>query len=209
METITQQNRMFAQDLYQTDDLREWIGLFLHACRSRNLTAGTTEYYAKKLNALIGFCSDIAITEVGQVTPETIRHFLIFLEERNHKPGGVHCYFRAVKAFLKWYEREVERDDWKNPIDRVRAPIVLSRTFGPVHLETIKSMIGVVGATDLVNARDKATLLFLLDSGVRLSEFLTLNKEDVDLITGAVQIRCGKGRKPRLVYMGEKTRQSL
>ena len=61
----------------------------------------------------------------------------------------------------------------------------------------------------LSDARDKASLLVLLDTGMRLTEFLSLNREDVDPITGMILIRSGKGRKPRNVYLGDKSRQIL
>jgi hypothetical protein len=51
METITYQNNSFTLNVYQTDDLRKWIGIYLHACRSRNLAAGTIEFYDKKISA--------------------------------------------------------------------------------------------------------------------------------------------------------------
>lgn len=191
------------------DDLHSWIDVYLHACRSRNLAAGTIEFYAKKLNVFISFCSDLTVTDISQITPELLRHFLIFLEERNHKPAGIHCYYRAVKTFLKWYEQETDQQDWRNPINKVKAPIIPLEPLDPVSVDTIKSMIQTCVRGDLPAARDKACLLFLLDTGVRLSEFLALNREDVNLLTGAIQIRHGKGRKPRNVYMGDKARQTL
>lgn len=209
MKTVLSQSHAFTQELYQSDNLQEWIELFLHSCRSRNLASGTIGFYIKKLGAFLVFCSDLAITEVGQITPEIIRHFLIYLEERHHKPGGIHCYYRALKTFLKWYEEEVERADWSNPIERVKAPFIPLEPLDPVSIDTIRAMIDAEGQSNLLNLRDKAILLFFLDTGVRLAELLGLNKEDVNLITGAVQIRNGKGRKPRNVYMGEKTRKAV
>jgi site-specific recombinase XerD len=209
VKAITYENRTFIPDLYETDDLQYWIDLFLYAGRSRNLAAGTIEFYTKKLNAFIAFCSAIAIADVGQITPDTIRHFLIFLEERNHNPAGVHAYYRSVKTFLKWYEQETELGDWRNPIDKVKAPIVPLEPLDPVSVQTIKAMIQSDGRNALTDARDKAALLLLLDTGVRLAEFLALNREDVNMISGTIQIRSGKGRKPRNVYMGEKARQTL
>jgi len=209
VKAITHENRTFIPEIYDTDNLRYWIELFLHAGHSRNLATGTIGFYTKKLNAFIAFCSAMAITDVSQIVPDTIRHFLIFLEERNHNPAGVHAYYRSVKTFLKWYEQETERADWRNPIDRVKAPIVPLEPLDPVSLNTIKSMIQSGACTGLIDARDKAALLFLLDTGVRLAEFLALNREDVNMITGTVQIRSGKGRKPRNTYLGDKSRQTL
>jgi site-specific recombinase XerD len=195
--------------IYQNDDLRDWIGIFLHACRSRNLAAGTIEFYCKKLNVFIQFCTDLAITNISQLTAENIRQFLIYLEEKKHKPAGIHCYYRSLKTFLKWYEREVEPADWRNPINKVKAPIVPLEPLDPVSIETIKAMMETCKRGQLSDARDKAALLFLLDTGMRLAEFLALNKVDIDPITGAVLIRSGKGRKPRNVYLGDKSRQML
>lgn len=209
MNAISQQSRTYTLDIYENDDLQEWIDAFLHACRSRNLAAGTIEFYVKKLKAFVQFCQDLAITRVDQITQHTIRQYLIFLEERNHKPAGIHCYYRSLKTFLKWYEQETERTDWRNPIDRVKAPIVPLEPLDPVSLDTIRAMIQAGGSTDLLNARDKAILLFLLDTGVRLSELLGLSRNDINPITGLVQVRQGKGRKPRNVYMGETARLTL
>lgn len=209
MDEIIHQNHALILDIHQSDDLRSWVTAFLHNCRSRNLAGGTIEFYSKKLNVFIQFCEVFAITRISQITPDTIRHFLIFLEERHHKPAGIHCYYRSVKTFLKWYEREVELTDWRNPVEKVKAPIVPLEPLDPVSIDVIRSMIQTCGSGGFTAARDKAILLFLLDTGVRLSEFLALNKEDVNMITGAIQIRRGKGRKPRNVYLGDKARRTL
>lgn len=208
-------NNGIVLDIYQSDNLQEWIELFIHSCRSRNLSSGTVKFYIMKLNVFLAFCTDMAVSKVSEITPNIIRQFLIFLEERHHKPAGVHCFYRSVKTFLKWYEVEVEPADWQNPIEKVRAPVIPLEPLDPVSVDTIRSMIEAGGSvvrcehTDLINARDKAILLFLLDTGVRLSELLGLNRNDVNPITGLVQIRQGKGRKPRNVYLGETARLTL
>lgn len=66
----------------------------------------------------------------------------------------------------------------------------------------------------LLRLRDRATLLFLLDTGVRVSELVNLTMNDVDLHAGTALVRgksrlgSGKGKK-RTVYLGKKTRKAL
>jgi len=55
--------------------------------------------------------------------------------------------------------------------------------------------------------RDRTLVLFFLDTGVRVSELCDLILRDVDLKTGGVLVRHGKGDKPRQVYMGKALRK--
>ncbi len=55
-------------------------------------------------------------------------------------------------------------------------------------------------------ARDKAILLFLLDTGCRVSEVSDCKRGDVDFATGRVKV-CGKGVKERFVYLGQVARK--
>ena len=58
-------------------------------------------------------------------------------------------------------------------------------------------------------ARDRALLLFLADTGARVSETVALKWEDVDVETGLVRILRGKGRKARSVLIGIETRRAI
>lgn len=58
-------------------------------------------------------------------------------------------------------------------------------------------------------ARERALVLFLLDTGVRASEAAAVAVGDVDMATGAVLVRKGKGRKQRIVYLGAKARRQM
>jgi site-specific recombinase XerD len=191
------------------DNISTWNERFIRNCRSRNLALGTIEFYTKKLKGFIGFCNSLGIENLHQITPDVIREFLIALEKKKHKPAGIHCYYRAIRTFLRWYEVEVEPDDWKNPIRKVKAPIVPLEPLDAVSIETIKLLIDTCKDESLTNLRDHSILLFLLDTGVRMGELLSLNKEDVDIFTGTVLIRSGKGRKPRNVYLGERATHDL
>ena len=76
------------------------------------------------------------------------------------------------------------------------------------QIEEINSLLKTC-AGNYSGVRDKAMMLGLLDTGARAKEFLHINLEDVDLATGAVMIRQGKGRKPRMVFLGRKTIRAI
>jgi site-specific recombinase XerD len=146
---------------------------------------------------------------LATLTPDTLRRYLLSLEEKGHNPGGLHATYRAIKAFLFWYEDEVEPEGWRNPIRKVKAQHVPQEPLDAVPVDHISALIRTCNAKRFTDLRDKAILLGLLDTGLRMSEFLNLNLEDINAVTGAILIRSGKGRKPRTVYIGKTARKAF
>ena len=89
----------------------------------------------------------------------------------------------------------------------MKAPRVAIEPLDPVNIDDVRAMLDICPKDSLIGQRDRAIMLFLLDSGVRASELLSINLEDINIITGDILIRQGKGRKPRYVFIGSKTRK--
>lgn len=186
-----------------------WVEAFLIDRKAQNLAKGSLSFYREKLALFMRYADGQVITQISQLTPNIIRRFLLWLEDTGHNPGGIHAAYRALRAFLFWWEAETEPDGWKNPIHKVKAPKVPSATIEPVKLETVQALMDTCKGSHFTAVRDRALLLFLLDTGARAAEVCAVNLEEVDLIAGAVSIRMGKGRKPRTVYLGQKARRAL
>ncbi|HEY9087908.1 MAG TPA: tyrosine-type recombinase/integrase, partial [Anaerolineaceae bacterium] len=191
------------------DYLTTWIEGFLVDRRAQNLSKGSLTFYRQKLAQFSFYCEGQVITRISEITPDTIRRYLLHLEDTGHNPGGVHAAFRALRAFLLWFEAETEPEGWKNPIRRVKAPRVPTEPLEPVELDTVKALITCCAGSEFTALRDRALFYFLLDTGARAGEVCALNLADVDLMAGSVLIRQGKGRKPRTVFVGQKTRRAL
>jgi len=175
--------------------------------KSQNLAAGTLYFYRMKLQLFTRYCESQVITQIGQITPVLIRQWLLHLEETGHNVGGIHAAYRALRTFLYWWENELEPEGWKNPIRKVKAPRLTDDPLEPVQIDHVQKLIDA--CTGPNGARDKALLLFLLDTGARAAECLSCDIPDVNLITGEVLIRQGKGRKARSVYLEKKSRKAL
>jgi site-specific recombinase XerD len=91
---------------------------------------------------------------------------------------------------------------------KIKAPRVKIEPLEPINIEHIEKMLKECQDT-VFGLRDRAILLVLMDTGARASELLSLDRKDVDLISGAVQIRRGKGNKARVAYIGRTTRLAL
>lgn len=194
--------------LSQQDYLPILVESFLVDRRAQRLSSGTIDFYRKKLKYFLDYCEAQAVTQISQITPDLIRRYLLWLAE-THNEGGVHACFRPLRTLLYWIEsEEIMPSSWNAPIRKVKAPRVPGETIEPIAIRDVTALLATCGQTR-AGVRDKAMILALLDTGARASEFLDLNLEDIDLTAGSVLIRKGKGRKPRMVFLGSKSRRAL
>jgi integrase/recombinase XerD len=194
-----------AQDVY----LPTLASAFLLDRKAQNMTKQTLRFYRMKLEYFINWLDTQAVRTVTELTPETLRGFFIYLAEHGHNGGGVHAVYRTVKTFLRWYAAEFEPEGWRDPLRKVKPPKVDIPPLEPVPLEHIRAMLATCKRGKFTDERDRAILLFLLDSGVRAGELLALDRQDADTLTGEILIRTSKSRKPRTVFLGRSARRAL
>jgi site-specific recombinase XerD len=179
---------------------------FLTARKAEGRAKRTLDYYREKLTVFLAFCQAQAVTQLQDVTPDLLRRFMLKLAE-THNPGGQHGFYRAVRAFLRFIEAEEVLPDWRSPTRKVKAPRVELQPIEGAPLEDISALLATCNKAELIGARDAALLLALLDSGARVSEFLSVDLGDVD--AGKILLRHTKGKRPREVYLSTRTRKAL
>lgn len=189
-------------------DLDFWVSAFTLDRQSRGFSPGTLAYYKVKFKRFSIFTEEHKITRVQDITANDLRTFLIELEEEGHNKGGVIAIWRAIKAFLRFYEEELDLDDWKNPVYKVRPKPPNNEPLDPVEIDVVRKLLATCEKT-LVGRRDASILTFLMDTGVRASELVSLDRDDVNLVTGAVFVRHGKGDKGRNVFLAKTARRYL
>lgn len=202
-------NQWTITNVFGNEDIKTWVEAFLIDRKTQNLSRGTIHFYKSKLLLFTTFCDSVGIMQISQLTPLVVREYLLHLEQKGHNPGGIHAAYRTLRTFLYWWEQEFEPESWKNPMLKIKAPKVSIKPLEPVSISQIEAMITTCNTNDFFDSRDKALLLFLLDTGARASETCAVNLGDVDLQNGSVLIKCGKGGKPRVVFLGKKSRRVL
>lgn len=192
-----------------TSKFSEAIDDFLLDRKAANRSPGTIEFYAEKLNKFMGFCYTHQVYKPQQITANTLRRYFLWLKDDvGHRPGGVHAHYRSVKAFVRWWALENDQMGHYRLFKRVKAPKVDIEILPTVSLDDVYAMIATCD-DGWYGLRDRAIILVLLDTGVRASEFVSIDIEDVDWDTGATLIRKGKGRRDRTVFVGETAMQAV
>ena len=202
---MSESNTNQVMHLVVPSSVRDEVSAFLIDRQARGLSSNTVLFYRKELG---WFCDFLGAVDVLEVSPDDLRRYLIRVGEYRN-PGGCACAFRAVRAFFNWYADEVEPEDWRNPISRVKSPKVRQDSLDPVSVDTVKALLSGCDRKRFNGQRDRCVLLGLLDTGCRASEFVALNLGDLNLGTGALAVREGKGGRSRSVFLGSKCRREM
>lgn len=178
------------------------LDLFLLDCAARRLTDGTLQFYKSKLAVFMRWCAAQDIDAPAALTAHDIRRFLVEIQRRNLSSQYQNNLARAIRAFLNYCVRDELIE--VSPFAKVQMPKVAKKIIAALSTAEIKRILQCCACE-----RDRALCLFLLDSGVRASELVALNMEDVDLQSGVVHVLAGKGQKGRTIYIGATTRKQL
>lgn len=189
------------------------IGDFLdYLTYERNVSVNTVEAYRDDLESFVSFlCGDYLTMPREQldlrgVDHLAIRAYLAHLGRRKLRRSSIARHLSALRSFFKYLMREAIVE--ANPARTVATP------KREKHLPSVMQTSDVVllldqpdGSTPL-GARDRAWLELLYASGLRISELVNIDLDDIELRARLVKVR-GKGAKERIVPFGSKAEEAL
>jgi integrase/recombinase XerD len=177
-----------------------------HLTVERGLSDHTLKAYRRDLLRYVSFLSGRGITEVNEVEESTVRSFAASLSASTHGPDelpyratSVARTLSTVRSFHRFLLREgvAERD----PAAGLRQPKLPRSLPHPLSVDEVGRLLDAPAPGTPVGLRDRALLELLYGSGLRVSELVGLDVDDVDLEEGAVRV-LGKGGKEREVPLG-------
>jgi integrase/recombinase XerC len=128
-----------------------------------------------------------------------IRGFLSHLDTFGYSPATTARKIATLRSFSKWLLKRSLIDT--NPMLLIRTPKQTKRLPKAITVEEIDKLLGCPDNRDTLGARDRAILETLYSTGVRVSELVDLNRNDLDMINQTLHVR-GKGKKERIVPLG-------
>lgn len=130
---------------------------------------------------------------------DLIRGFLAHLGEQQYSAATMARKIATLRSFYKWAERRGIASS--NPMTLIRTPRQNKRLPKAITVEQVERLLSAPDTTDVLGCRDRAMLETLYSTGLRVSELVGLEIDDVDAAGEAVRIR-GKGKKERVVPLG-------
>jgi integrase/recombinase XerD len=219
-------NRARKADPSAANPLHAWAARFCEWTVVRGLAASTAYTRARGLQSFIQWVDERGIRHPGEVTRPVLQRYQRHLYLHRKKDGQAltlgtqHSRLMSVVAFFKWLTREGHI--LSNPaadLDMARPRLQLPRVLlsvedvhnvlnaiptGDAHSQASHPADRLHSGTVLRGIRDRAMLEVLYSSGLRKGELMRLALGEIDTERGTVLVRQGKGRKDRLVPLGER-----
>jgi integrase/recombinase XerD len=162
--------------------------------------------------------------EIDEITKDDLVNWFVSLRKSGLSESSVHIAWRAMRALFRWALEEKKIKT--RPDLSIRKPVVPEPEVHPFSNEEVKRML--VACKFMAEAktknrktfvmqrhtekRDRALVLFLLDTGLRASECGRIRYENIDLRECTAEVkpfRSGKKSKPRTVYFSRSTAKAL
>lgn len=178
---------------------------FLVGCKVGGLSPSTLKYYRYRLDCLDLFLRGLGITDPAKVTPTEIRLFILHLQESNN-PVSVLNYVKAVKRYFNWMVEE--RTIPSAPFHGIKPMKVPRYIVRPLSKKDLDNLLILTEGEKFMQVRNRAIILVLLDTALRLSEISAIKLTDIDLDRETIVVM-GKGGQERVVRIGKSTQKAL
>jgi integrase/recombinase XerD len=183
---------------------KSYVEQYLRHKYRRNCKANTLRQAATSLEQFLSFFANRGNRVLEQLSREDIEAFVEALQDRGLKPTTVNTRLRNVYAFVRYLIIEYRSFDWGLMERKVKLklPDRLPRAIDPQHLDQLLAAID--------NCRDRALILLLLRTGMRIGELLKCQLEDIDLCEQKILIyQSDKTSVGRTVYYSADAQQAL
>jgi integrase/recombinase XerD len=182
---------------------------FLEAMRVRNYSEGTIEHRETHLRGFIAWCDERGVTRPQEVTRPILeryqRYLFLYRKANGEALSGRSQHMRLVpiKVWFRWLVKQ--HRILSNPAADLDMPRVEMRL--PKHILSAaeaERILNVPDVTSSLGIRDRAILETFYSTGIRRTELTNLHVHDVDPDRGTVMVREGKGKRDRLIPIGDR-----
>lgn len=168
----------------------------------KNASDYTIKSYREDLEILIEWFQDTTgrIPEVGSLTPQDLRTYVAALHKADYAKTSVSRKLASLRSFFRFAQREGLCDS--NPAKPLRNPRRERKLPHFLTTDEIGTLMSAPSMDEPLGVRDRAIFETLYSAGLRVSELVGINLDDLDLEDGLVRVR-GKGKRERLAPLGK------
>lgn len=184
-------------------ELNKYIDRFLkHLDIERNVSKHTIRAYEIDLRDFLRFCG----SDVDKIDLIDIRGFISELISKGKSKTTVSRKIATIRSFFRYLYQEGVVN--LNPAKLVPSPKTSKHLPVFLSVDDVFNLVESPERIGMLSVRDRAILEMLYSSGLRVSEIVGLDLEDINIRDGLIKVK-GKGRKERIVPVGKKALDAL
>jgi integrase/recombinase XerD len=198
----------FAGDLGDRESLGVRLRQYVEWLRVHNYSEETIRGYRRYGNDFTSWCQERMLTRPRDVTRwllERYQRWLYHSQDQHGKPMSFrnqHARMAALRSWLKWMARQEYVET--NPAAELELPRLPNRLPPVLTQSEMETLLSQTDVSTQLGLRDRAILETFYSTGIRRAELIRLQLHDVDRERGTLLVREGKGRKDRVVPIGER-----
>ena len=186
-------------------DFLDWLEI------EKGLSSKSQENYSRFINKFISWLKDSSLSSLtpDTLTPDHIRQYRLFLSRNSLKPlkkSTQNYYLIALRSLLNYF---ADRDILSLPSEKIKlARDKEDRQVRFLTLEQLQRLFDAPNADTFQGLRDRVILETFFSTGMRISELVALNIEQINIKLGTEELELtitGKGGRIRTVYFSART----
>ncbi len=185
--------------------MEEQLNLFFGFLENeKKVSTNTLQSYKRDLKQFEKYIQENE-ENYAELTNEGIKTYIKHMQEIGKKPSTISRGLASIRSF---YQYEAKNKAVKSdPTDGIQSPKIEKRVPSILTSNEVALLLDQPKNVNLKGTRDKAMLEFAYATGMRVTEIISLNVEDINLETGYAT--CRNGKKERTVPIGNMSLKAL
>ena len=185
--------------------MEEQLNLFFGFLENeKKVSANTLQSYKRDLKQFEKYIEENE-EDYNKLTDEGIKTYIKYMQEIGKKPSTISRGLASIRSF---YQYEVKNKVVEiDPTEGIQSPKIEKRVPSVLTSNEVALLLDQPKNVNLKGTRDKAMLEFAYATGMRVTEIISLNVEDINLETGYAT--CRNGKKERTVPIGNMSLKAL
>jgi integrase/recombinase XerD len=173
---------------------------FILSRKAEQCSPATLEFYKYTAGKFVSWLEQQGLSSPQEVGARHVREFLALLISQRKSDNTLHDNARAIKTLLRFWHGE----NYIHAQVTFAMPKVAKKRLPCLSAEELQTIIKACASL-----RDKAIVFFMGDTGLRRSEVIELKWGDVNMSSGLVTVKRGKGGTARSTVVGAAARREL
>ncbi|MDO8461823.1 MAG: tyrosine recombinase XerC [Deltaproteobacteria bacterium] len=193
-----------AHHVRKDQDVENFLEWLRH---ERRVSPHTVLSYRRDLEQFQNFLKEEgALKKLSSLSEIQVRRFIGFLFQKKNQASSIARKLSALRSFYRYLQRKGILE--QSPAREITSPKLPKRMPKFLTVDEMNLVLQIASGDDWKTLRDRSILELLYATGLRVSEIVSLNLENVDLEEEILRV-VGKGSKERLAVVGSKARSAL